>query len=158
VTGQAVGESGYFFFRLIHMAIKTPAHIHLYKLPGYIHLTDIPMTGLTIKTRAKMRLVTEINKIRLYVYPYPGDWLPIFIIVGDLLYLWAIRLDHIVASHTFLNRRDASYQGLKCTGMAIKTLDSRFNMHLVAVSNGLLRGSVNLDTGEDYPCDYTNYN
>jgi hypothetical protein len=140
------------------MAIKTPAHIHFHNLAGYVHLSNISMAGFTIKTCTEMRLVTEINKIGLCVYPYPGDGFPTFIIIGDFLYLWTIWLDHIVASHTFLDGRDASNKGSGRAGMAIKTLDTGFDMDLVAVINRLLRGSVNLDTGEDYPCDYTNYN
>ena len=40
--------------------------------------------------------------------------------------------------------------------MAIKTLDARFNMDFVAVSNGLLRSCINLIPGEDHPDDDTN--
>jgi hypothetical protein len=42
--------------------------------------------------------------------------------------------------------------------MAKQTLDTGLNMNLVAVCDRLLGGCVNLDTGEDYPSDYTDHN
>jgi hypothetical protein len=154
VTSQAICEAAYFFFRLIHMAIKTPAHIHFHGLSGHIHLTNIAVTSFTVKTCTEMRLVVEINKIRLKINPHPRDWLSTFIVAGNLLYLWVICINYIVTSHAFLHGWDAGYLRLLGARMAKQTLDTRRNMNLVAVRDRLLGGCVNLVPRENYSRDY----
>jgi hypothetical protein len=87
---QAVSETGHFFLGLLQVAIQAPPHIHFGKLPGYIHAANLTMAGFTVDTRAKVRLVVEINKIGLDVDFHPGDGFTAFEIAGNLLNLRVI--------------------------------------------------------------------
>ena len=138
---QAVAQPGNQTFFLLHMAIQTPAHVHLYYRSGDRHLTNITMAGLTIFAYSQMSLMTEVNKFRLVGHAHPWDRLAALPVAGQALDITIVGFNGGMAAHTFLHGRYSGNIRAQRAGMAEQTLQTGLHVGLVVIGDGLLWGS-----------------
>lgn len=155
MTRQAVCEAGNLFFRLLHMAVQAPAHVHPHPRFCDRHLTNVTVTGFTALACPQMSLMAEKDELRLMVYSLPWDRLTALPETGQHLNSFILGCDEGVAAYAFLHGRYPGNVGTGCTGMAEQTLYPCIHVRLVTVCDGLYGGSSHLSTGKYDACNQT---
>lgn len=98
------------------------------------------MTLLTSNSRFHVALVIKPYMVRHDVHFDPRDWLLVLVEFGELLNLWRIRSDHLMATHAGLRFRDRGEGCLSDGPVAVLTLHLVFaNVYRVAKLDRLLR-------------------
>jgi len=84
------------------MAVHAPLHGHPDPWPGgrLFTLTHLSMTGLAFRfPQHNMTTVREEDMVRLLIEPFPGDLLPLFLKLPDLLLFRAVCDGILMALH-----------------------------------------------------------
>jgi len=109
---------------LLPVAIQAKAHRMIHLPLGYRLLPHVAMANRTIDSRTDVRRMIELHmRGRLKtVHALPGDVLAAGPVRRELLDLWLVRGDHLMAGHAEVDARNARIGPLIHAYMAIGAL------------------------------------